>query len=54
MKIIYYKSTKNGDWRFQAKARNGKILFSGEGYERRATMLRILTKYFPDVVPVKK
>ena len=40
LKVEFYKDRK-GEWRWRAKARNGKILAdSAEGYKRRAMCLK--------------
>jgi uncharacterized protein YegP (UPF0339 family) len=36
MKIVYYQD-KRGEWRWRARAKNGRIVAeSGEGYKRRS------------------
>ena len=41
MKIQFYKSKKNGQWYWRAKARNGKKVAGGcEGYKTKAMCLK--------------
>lgn len=47
--IRIYMSKQDRQWRWQAVARNGKILAdSGEGYQRKADMLHALDILWPD------
>lgn len=38
---------RDGRWRWRVRSRNGQIVASGEGYKRRADMVRLLGRLFP-------
>lgn len=37
----------DGQWRWRVRSTNGQIVASGEGYKRRADMVRLLGRLFP-------
>lgn len=46
MKLSIFKSVLNGQWYWHIKARNNRIVACGEGYKRRARLIRTLHNLF--------